>query len=385
MRQRHADLRVRVHHEAGAVEASRRRSAPDVRRAEVPHRDADDSAVARRGRRSLRLRLGLRRRWPVRSGDRRGGAGRRGGERGDDRRRAACLRAAPSPVAPARPAVQPPPRAGARSRRAPTRADGCAPRAARRSTLPAARCETTCCCSFSAPMHSRRLRGDVRPAALHVADDRARLVADAVDGVDAVEQIVEVRCTEQHLDRRIGVARRVEVDRLLRECACARLKFTRATPSSNRERFRSLSMRTSFTFAWFQRSIATDTWVSSELICEMMLCASACFEATGPLSAVAAEVTPKATTTTQSNAGMWPDSQTDARLPVRGKKAALGAPWERHKPEGNSLSGCLQGAEQAKNATNMSSERPHKLPGFRAFCGSLPPSCGWPDSRHACS
>src|SRR3954454_7318190 len=63
----------------------------------------------------------------------------------------------------------------------------------------------------------------------------------------------------------------------------------------------------------------------------MMLCASACFEATGPLSAVAAEVTPKATTTTQTNAGMWlilrlmPDSPSGDKTPL------LCSLRERHK------------------------------------------------------
>src|SRR4029077_16746207 len=53
VRERDADLRVDVHHEAGAVEPGRRGAAPDVRRAEVLHRDSHDAAMGgrRRGRR----------------------------------------------------------------------------------------------------------------------------------------------------------------------------------------------------------------------------------------------------------------------------------------------------------------------------------------------
>ena len=50
MRQRDADLRVDVHDEAGAVEAARAGGAPDVRLAELLHREPDDAAVLRRGR-----------------------------------------------------------------------------------------------------------------------------------------------------------------------------------------------------------------------------------------------------------------------------------------------------------------------------------------------
>src|SRR5262249_12066649 len=50
VRKRDPDLREDVHHKAGAVEPGRRGAAPDVRRAEVAHRDPDDAAVARRGR-----------------------------------------------------------------------------------------------------------------------------------------------------------------------------------------------------------------------------------------------------------------------------------------------------------------------------------------------
>ena len=56
MGQRDADLRVHVHRKARAVEAPRRRrAAPDVRDAEILHRDPDDAAVTRR-RRDRRLR-----------------------------------------------------------------------------------------------------------------------------------------------------------------------------------------------------------------------------------------------------------------------------------------------------------------------------------------
>src|SRR4029453_6193288 len=48
VRQRVPDLRVDVHHEAGAVEARRRSAAPDVRRPQVAHRDPDHTAVVRR-------------------------------------------------------------------------------------------------------------------------------------------------------------------------------------------------------------------------------------------------------------------------------------------------------------------------------------------------
>jgi len=43
MRQRDSDLRVRPHDEPGAVEASRRSSAPDVRRPELRQRHPDDA------------------------------------------------------------------------------------------------------------------------------------------------------------------------------------------------------------------------------------------------------------------------------------------------------------------------------------------------------
>src|SRR5207248_1503933 len=48
VRQRDADLREHVHHEAGAVEARGRRAAPNVRNTEVAHRDPDDAAVVGR-------------------------------------------------------------------------------------------------------------------------------------------------------------------------------------------------------------------------------------------------------------------------------------------------------------------------------------------------
>ena len=50
VRQRDADCREGVDDEAGAVEAVRAGAAPDVRLAELRHRDADDAAVARRRR-----------------------------------------------------------------------------------------------------------------------------------------------------------------------------------------------------------------------------------------------------------------------------------------------------------------------------------------------
>src|SRR5438067_8408530 len=90
----------------------------------------------------------------------------------------------------------------------------------------------------------------------------------------------------------------------------------------------------SLTFARFQRSTADDTCVSSELISEMMFCASASFEATGPGSAVAAEATPKAIAITQTTAGMWrildliTDSPSGGKL---GSNDALPLPRERHK------------------------------------------------------
>jgi hypothetical protein len=63
-------------------------------------------------------------------------------------------------------------------------------------------------------------------------------------------------------------------------------------------------MRSSLTFARFQRSTAEESSVSIVLICAMMLCASACFDATGPGSALAAEAMPKATAKTHATAGM---------------------------------------------------------------------------------
>ena len=58
VRQRDADLRVRPHDETRAVEAAGRGAAPDVRRAELRHRHADDAAV---GRRRSDDRVGARR------------------------------------------------------------------------------------------------------------------------------------------------------------------------------------------------------------------------------------------------------------------------------------------------------------------------------------
>jgi hypothetical protein len=50
VRQRDADLRVHVHHEAGTIEAARAGAAPHVRDAEILHRDPDDAAVVPDGR-----------------------------------------------------------------------------------------------------------------------------------------------------------------------------------------------------------------------------------------------------------------------------------------------------------------------------------------------
>src|SRR3954467_3084880 len=107
----------------------------------------------------------------------------------------------------------------------------------------------------------------------------------------------------------------------------------------------------------------------------MMLCASACFEATGPLSAVAAYVTPKATTTTQTNAGMWlilrlmPDSPSGDKTPL---SCSL---RERHKHRRvTTFPDVCKVKNKPKNDTNSSIGGSHKLPGFRPFCGTVPPS-----------
>src|SRR5438874_10935458 len=50
VRKADAHLPVHVRDEAGAVEARRARAAPDVGRAEILHRDPDDTAVLRRPR-----------------------------------------------------------------------------------------------------------------------------------------------------------------------------------------------------------------------------------------------------------------------------------------------------------------------------------------------
>ncbi len=61
MRQRDADLRVDVHREARAIEAAGARASPDVRGAEVLHRDPHDAAVLR-GSDGCRVRQRRRRR-----------------------------------------------------------------------------------------------------------------------------------------------------------------------------------------------------------------------------------------------------------------------------------------------------------------------------------
>src|SRR5215218_7465839 len=66
-------------------------------------------------------------------------------------------------------------------------------------------------------MELRLLTRNVRPEILDVAGDGAALLVDAVHGVDAVEKIVEVRRAQQNFDRRVRVARRVDVDDLARE------------------------------------------------------------------------------------------------------------------------------------------------------------------------
>src|SRR6185312_1054757 len=45
VRERDADLGKHIRNEAGAVEATRRRAAPDVRNAEIAHRDSDHPTV----------------------------------------------------------------------------------------------------------------------------------------------------------------------------------------------------------------------------------------------------------------------------------------------------------------------------------------------------
>src|ERR1051326_525839 len=90
-------------------------------------------------------------------------------------------------------------------------------------------------------------------------------------------------------------------------------------------------MRPSLTFARFHLSIADESCVSIVLICEIMLCASASFEATGPGSAVAAEASPKASAMTHATAGMWRILDLIAGSPSGGEKTASPLPRERHK------------------------------------------------------
>src|SRR5512133_1197885 len=66
-------------------------------------------------------------------------------------------------------------------------------------------------------MQTRCLARDVRTERGHVADDGAPLIVDTVDRVDPSQQIVETRRTEQHLDRSVRIARRVNAQRLPRE------------------------------------------------------------------------------------------------------------------------------------------------------------------------
>src|SRR3954454_4868762 len=118
----------------------------------------------------------------------------------------------------------------------------------------------------------------------------------------------------------------------------------------------------------------------------MMLCASACFEATGPLSAVAAEVTPKATTTTQTNAGMWlilrlmPDSPSGDKTPL---SCSL---RERHKGRRvTAFPDVCKAKDKPKMTHTRLSAGWYKLPGFCRFCVRVSHSCGLTSTTHSCS
>ena len=63
-------------------------------------------------------------------------------------------------------------------------------------------------------VQTRGLTRDVRAERRHIADDRALLVVDAIDGVDAIQQIVETRRAEENFDRSVRIARRVNAQRL---------------------------------------------------------------------------------------------------------------------------------------------------------------------------
>ena len=89
--------------------------------------------------------------------------------------------------------------------------------------------------------------------------------------------------------------------------------------------------RASLTFARFQRSTAARELVSMLLIWEMMLCASACLDATGPGSAVAAEAMPKAHCYCTEKCGYVTDSRPDNGLPARGQRLRASSPRKRHK------------------------------------------------------
>ena len=189
------------------------RPAPDVRRAELPHRDADDAAVGRR-RRDDRRRRRRRRETPTTVVGACACA-----------RRCCCARAAPGPRARAA-------RWRAASRRSsraisPLIEESSAAARASCDSIDASRAARSATTSLPAGRaRSRAVVAALAPpcgTCFTCADDLRVQLRDAVRGVDPVDHVVEALRAEDHLERR-GLSRRVERHEPLRDRALARLQ-----------------------------------------------------------------------------------------------------------------------------------------------------------------
>src|SRR6187200_1673738 len=113
----------------------------------------------------------------------------------------------------------------------------------------------------------------------------------------------------------------------------------------------------------------------------MMLCASASFEATGPGSAVAAEVVPKLIATTHATAGMWRILKLIAGSPSGGRNDAAPSPWERHKVRRVTAFPDDCKAELSQKVRKVSCLQASQTHRFLQPCGTVTRSCGGsPDS-----
>src|SRR5918999_6098240 len=197
VRQRDADLRVDVHDEPGAVEAARTRTAPDVRGAEVTHRDPDDAAVTRRRRADHRRR----------STRDRAGAGsehldpclRRGdscARFGSEFRLARALRGPQAAdLAANRREEIPPLRELALDRRLLRRALG-----------------DEAGLLYVRMLEARAPRADVCAVRLYLAQHLRALVGDPVSRVEPLDQLLDARGAHEYLETAAVATRRVELD-----------------------------------------------------------------------------------------------------------------------------------------------------------------------------